>query len=54
MLRGKVMFYAVRLFKYRTASMSVKTPTAVVGVRGTKFGVEVRMMGADVAQSTPL
>ena len=41
MLKGKAMFYALRLFKYRNTSMTVETPTAVSGVRGTKWGVEV-------------
>jgi hypothetical protein len=41
LLRGKVMFYAMKLFKYRSATMTVKTRTAVAGIRGTKFGVEV-------------
>jgi hypothetical protein len=49
MLKGKAMFYVVRLFKYKTVSASVKTPTAVMGVRGTKFGVEVRKAGEKVA-----
>ncbi|MBU1183340.1 MAG: FecR family protein [Proteobacteria bacterium] len=49
MLKGKAMFYVVRLFKYKTVSASVKTPTAVMGVRGTKFGVEVRKTGEKVA-----
>ncbi len=41
MLKGKAMFYAMRLFRYRSTSMTVETPTAVSGVRGTKWGVEV-------------
>ncbi len=41
MLRGKVMCYVMRLFRYKHISFSVSTPTAVTGVRGTKFGVEV-------------
>jgi hypothetical protein len=41
MAKGKAMFYSVRLFKHRNASMQVETPTAVCGVRGTKWGVEV-------------
>jgi hypothetical protein len=49
MLKGKAMFYVVRLFKHKTVSASVKTPTAVMGVRGTKFGVEVRKTGEKVA-----
>ena len=41
MLKGKVKFYALRLFRYRKANIRVKTPTAIVGVRGTSFGVHV-------------
>jgi len=41
MIKGKAMFYALRLFRYRDARFRVKTPTAVVGVRGTKFGVDI-------------
>jgi hypothetical protein len=54
MLRGKAMFYALRLFKYRTASSSVKTPTAIIGVRGTQFGVEVRKIGDNRAAGRPV
>lgn len=54
MLRGKAMFYAVRLFKYRTSAVSVRTPTAVLGVRGTKFGVEVIKEGDKIASSRPI
>ena len=41
MLKGKVMFYSLRLFSFRKSYAKLKTPTAVVGVRGTKFGVYV-------------
>ncbi len=41
MLKGKAMFYVVPLFRYKDISTTVKTLTAVMGVRGTKFGVEV-------------
>ncbi|MBW1720899.1 MAG: FecR domain-containing protein [Deltaproteobacteria bacterium] len=41
MLKGKAMFYALRLFRYRDTRFRVKTPTAIVGVRGTKFGIHV-------------
>jgi len=40
MARGKAMFFTMRLFKHKGSSMTVSTPTAVAGVRGTKFGVE--------------
>jgi len=41
MKKGKAMFYALRLFMYKGSSMEVETPTAVSGVRGTKWGMEV-------------
>ena len=41
MLKGKAMFYAMRLFRFKKTMFQVKTPTAVIGVRGTKFGVHV-------------
>jgi len=41
MLKGKVMFYSLRLFSFKKSYAKLKTPTAVVGVRGTKFGVYV-------------
>ena len=41
MAKGKAMFYVMRLLGYRNVDTSVKTRTAVMGVRGTKFGVEV-------------
>lgn len=41
LLRGKAMCYVVRLFRYRRIAFSITTPTAITGVRGTKFGVAV-------------
>ena len=41
MLKGRAKFYALRLLRYRRRTFEVKTPTAVVGVRGTKFGLHV-------------
>lgn len=41
MTKGKAMFYTLRLLKHKQAGMDVTTPTAVAGVRGTKFGAEV-------------
>jgi len=41
MLKGKAVFYALRLFRYKETRFKVKTPTAIVGVRGTQFGVHV-------------
>ena len=40
-LKGKAMFYALRLFGRTKRDVRVTTPTAVAGVRGTKFGVHV-------------
>ena len=51
MLKGKAMFYVIPLFRYKDVSTTVKTPTAVCGVRGTKFGVEVTFL--DLAQASP-
>ncbi len=39
--RGRVLFYAIQLFRYRKVRLNVKTPTASVGIRGTKFGTEI-------------
>ena len=53
-LRGKAMFYAVRLFRYRSMTTEVHTQTAVVGVRGTKFGVKVEKSADAVASARPV
>ncbi len=42
MTKGKAMFYALKMFRYKKTTLGVQTATAVVGVRGTKFGIEVR------------
>ncbi len=54
MIRGKAMFYVTRLFKYRNAETSVTTKTATLGVRGTKFGIEVKVADDDYSTSMPL
>jgi hypothetical protein len=54
MARGKAMFYTMRLLRYKNTSMTVSTPTAVAGVRGTKFGVEVIAVDETPAASLPL
>ncbi|MBW1765639.1 MAG: FecR domain-containing protein [Deltaproteobacteria bacterium] len=41
MVKGKAMFYAMRLFRYKETRFRLKTPTVTVGVRGTKFGAHV-------------
>ena len=43
--KGKAIFYALRLFRYPKMKMQLKTPTATIGVRGTKFGAEVKAIG---------
>lgn len=45
--KGKAIFYAFRLFSYRDVKFKVKTPTATIGVRGTKFGTEVERINND-------
>ena len=47
--KGKAIFYALRLFSYRDVKFKVKTPTATIGVRGTKFGAEVERVNNDQA-----
>ncbi len=54
MLRGKAMFYVVRLFKYKRTDASVTTPTAVCGVRGTQFGIEIPNPDGGHAQAVPI
>ncbi len=41
MLKGKAKFYALRLFRHKTRKFKLRTPTVVVGIRGTKFGASV-------------
>jgi hypothetical protein len=52
--KGKAMFFTIRLFRHKEASMTVSTPTAVAGVRGTKFGVEVIELGGAPSASLPV
>jgi hypothetical protein len=54
MARGKAMFFTLRLFKHKGASMTVSTPTAVAGVRGTKFGVEVIELAGTPSAALPV
>jgi len=51
MLKGKAMFYAMRLFRTKKKNFQVNTPTAVMGVRGTKFGAHVYRIEDKAAQS---
>jgi len=41
MTKGKAVIYALRLFGYRDVKLALKTPHAMIGVRGTKFGAEI-------------
>ncbi len=52
--KGKAMFLTIRLFRHKGASTTVSTTTAVVGVRGTKFGVHVVEPGGTPSASLPL
>jgi hypothetical protein len=54
MSNGKAMFYALKLFRYKGAAMTVETPTAVVGVRGTKWGVEIVELDGKPTASLPI
>ncbi|MCF8061579.1 MAG: FecR family protein [Deltaproteobacteria bacterium] len=51
MVKGKAMFYAMRLFRFKKMRFQVKTPTAVMGVRGTKFGAHVYYVDEKTADS---
>jgi hypothetical protein len=39
MVKGRAIFYAMRLFSYKEGRFTVATPTNTIGVRGTRFGV---------------
>lgn len=41
MTKGKGIFYAIQMFRYKEMEFQLKTPTATAGIRGTKFGVEI-------------
>ncbi len=42
MSKGKAVFYIKKIFHFRNAKVQLDTPNAVIGVRGTTFGVEVK------------
>jgi hypothetical protein len=54
MVRGMAIFYTVRVSSYFTQSMQVETPTAVSGVRGSKFGVQIKPAAARETTSAPV
>ena len=51
LLRGKAMFHMLPLLKYKDRARLVETPTAVAGVRGTQFGLDVHAAPAAVTQA---
>ncbi|MBN2059373.1 MAG: FecR domain-containing protein [Deltaproteobacteria bacterium] len=51
--KGKVIVYALRLFSYKSSVLEFRTPTAVIGVRGTKFGTEIEKV-SDANRSSGL
>ena len=51
MPKGKAIFYALRLLRHKQMTFQLKTPTANIGVRGTKFGIEIEGVGPDQTQS---
>ena len=53
LLKGKAMFYMLKLFKYKIIDTTVNTPTAIIGVRGTQFGTEVRPVADMKAEIGP-
>jgi hypothetical protein len=53
LLKGKAMFYMLKLFKYKIIDTAVNTRTAIIGVRGTQFGTEVRPVADMKAEIAP-
>ncbi|MFC1823409.1 FecR domain-containing protein, partial [Thermodesulfobacteriota bacterium] len=41
MIKGRAIFYALRLLRYPKMKLELRTSTAAVGIRGTKFGTEI-------------
>ena len=54
MVKGMAKFYALRLLRYRESKFNVKTPTAVVGVRGTEFILHVYPKGSEKIAGGPI
>lgn len=52
--RGKAMFYAIHLLSNKGAIMTVESPTSVVSVLGTKFGMEITAEGEKTIEILPL
>ena len=54
MAKGMAKFYALRLLRYKESKFKVKTPTAVVGVRGTEFILNVYRKEAEKVAGGPI
>jgi hypothetical protein len=54
MVRGMAIFYTIHVSRYFTQSMQVETPTAVSGVRGSKFGVQIKPAAAKQSSAAPV
>jgi len=54
MAKGKAMFGTVHVSRYFKQSMQAETRTAVSGVRGSKFGVEIAQAGGKPLAATPI
>jgi hypothetical protein len=54
MAKGMAIFNIIHVSRYFKQSMEVETPTAVSGVRGSKFGVEVKRASGKSSASRPV
>jgi hypothetical protein len=54
MIRGMAVFSTVRVSRYFRQSLQVETPTAVSGVRGSKFGLQVKATTGKSTSAVPL
>jgi hypothetical protein len=54
MIRGMAIFSTIRVSRYFQQSMQVETPTAVSGVRGSKFGVQVKAATGKSSAAMPV
>jgi hypothetical protein len=52
--RGMAIFHIVRVPRYSKQSMEAETPTAVSGIRGSKFGVEIKRSGGKAISAQPV
>jgi FecR protein len=54
MLRGLAVFATVHTSRYFKQSLDVETATAVSGVRGSKFGVQIKTGGTKITSENPI